>query len=76
MATDDDVETPVDRSKPAQDFQSLSENDDPSIVREFIDFLRTNKKWWLAPILITMLLLVGLAFLSASPAAPFIYSLF
>lgn len=62
--------------KPDSDFESLSESSDPGIIREFIDFLRDNKKWWLAPILIVTLLLVGLVVLSASPAAPFIYTLF
>jgi hypothetical protein len=58
------------------EFESLSDSSDPGIVREFIDFLRDNKKWWLAPILIVTLLLTGLVFLAASPAAPFIYTLF
>lgn len=58
------------------DFEKLAEAEDPGIVREFIDFLRYNKKWWMAPILIVMLLLIGLAFLTASPVAPFIYTLF
>ncbi|WP_404307314.1 DUF5989 family protein [Neorhodopirellula lusitana] len=49
---------------------------DPNIAREFVDFLKHNKKWWLAPILVVMLLLVGVIFLATSPAAPFIYTLF
>ena len=48
----------------------------PGLVAEFIEFLRFNKKWWLAPILVIMLLLTLLAFLTASPVAPFIYTLF
>jgi len=31
-----------------------------SLVGEFVEFLRENKKWWLAPILISVLLLGGL----------------
>ena len=58
------------------EFETLAESSDPGIVREFIDFLQNNKKWWLTPILLITLLLIGIAFLSASPAAPFIYSLF
>jgi hypothetical protein len=46
------------------------------VVREFIDFLKYNKKWWLTPIMIVTLLLVGAALLLPSPVAPFIYSLF
>lgn len=48
----------------------------PGIVREFWDFLRTNKKWWLIP-LVAVLLLVGLVIvLGGTAAAPFIYTLF
>lgn len=46
------------------------------VVGEFIDFLKYNKKWWLTPIMIVALLLVGAALLLPSPVAPFIYSLF
>ena len=47
------------------------------LIREFIDYIRQNKKLWLIPILI-ILGLVGLAvIISQSQAlAPFIYSLF
>jgi len=47
------------------------------ILREFWDFLRVRKKWWLAPIIIMLLLLGLLIFLTQSSAvAPFIYTLF
>jgi len=40
-------------------------------------FLRTRKKWWLTPIVVTMVLLSLLIVLSESSAvAPFIYALF
>jgi len=40
-------------------------------------FLRTRKKWWLTPIVVTMVLLGLLILLSESSAvAPFIYALF
>lgn len=48
----------------------------PSIVREFAAFLRAEKKWWLAPLLLVLLLFAGLIALSGSAVAPFIYSLF
>jgi hypothetical protein len=38
--------------------------------------LRAEKKWWLAPLLLVLLLFAGLIALSGSAAAPFIYSLF
>ena len=43
---------------------------------EFWDFLRYNKKWWLLPILVMLLLFGVLAFLSGTSLAPFIYTLF
>ncbi len=48
-----------------------------SFLLEFIDFLRTNKKYWLLPILLVMALVGGLLVLAqGSAVAPFIYTLF
>ena len=48
-----------------------------AIIKEFWDFLRVRKKWWLAPIVLFLLLLGGLLiFANGSALAPFIYSLF
>lgn len=48
-----------------------------SILREFWDFMRVRKKFWLAPILIVLLLLGFLiVFTQSSALAPFIYALF
>ena len=48
-----------------------------SIVREFWAFLRMRKKFWLAPILIVLVLLSVLIVATAGSAlAPFIYALF
>ena len=48
-----------------------------SIVREFLEFLRVRKKWWLTPIVVMLLLLGALIILTEGSAiAPFIYTLF
>jgi len=48
-----------------------------SIILEFLDFLKIRKKWWLAPIVIIMLLMGFLILLTeGSAVAPFIYTLF
>lgn len=48
-----------------------------SILREFWDFLKVRKKWWLTPIVAVLLLLGMLIFFTQSSAvAPFIYTLF
>ncbi len=47
------------------------------ILKEFWDFLRVRKKWWLTPIIIMFLLLSLLIFFTqSSTVAPFIYTLF
>jgi hypothetical protein len=46
----------------------------PTLLREFWEFLRHNKKWWLLPILIVLLVFGVLIFLSGTGAAPFIYT--
>ncbi len=48
-----------------------------SLLREFWLFLRHNKKLWLLPIIIVMLMLGALLiFAQGSALAPFIYTLF
>jgi hypothetical protein len=48
-----------------------------SIFGELWAFMKVRKKWWLAPIVITMLLLsVLIVVTGSSPVAPFIYALF
>jgi hypothetical protein len=48
----------------------------PSLFAEFWYFIKQNKKWWLLPLVLVILLLAGLVFLGSTPAAPFIYTLF
>jgi hypothetical protein len=48
-----------------------------SIVAEFWAFMRVRKKWWLAPIVVFLLILGALiVFAEGSALAPFIYALF
>jgi hypothetical protein len=48
-----------------------------SFIVEFWSFLRVRKKFWLAPMLITMALFGGLLIATQGSAiAPFIYTLF
>ncbi|MDD2367023.1 MAG: DUF5989 family protein [Desulfuromonadaceae bacterium] len=47
------------------------------LVKEFWLFLRERKKFWLLPIIITMMLLgLVLVFAQGTAVAPFIYTLF
>ena len=48
-----------------------------SILKEFWDFLRVRKRYWLTPIIVIMVLLGLLIVLTQSSAvAPFVYTLF
>lgn len=60
-------------------FSQVQENEmnKISILKEFWEFLKVRKKWWLAPIIIMMFLLGALIILTqGSAVAPFIYTLF
>ena len=47
------------------------------LVQDIWDFLRVRKKYWLAPLIITILLMAALIVATqGSVIAPFIYSLF
>jgi len=48
-----------------------------SLLSELWSFLRERKKWWLAPILVFLILFGALIVLAQTSAlAPFIYTLF
>jgi len=47
------------------------------LVNDVWDFLKTRKKFWLAPLIITIILMGALiVFTQGSVVAPFIYSIF
>jgi hypothetical protein len=46
-------------------------------LHEFIDFVKTRKKYWLLPIIIALVIIGGLLIaVKGSAIAPFIYTLF
>ncbi|MFZ5832242.1 MAG: DUF5989 family protein [Planctomycetota bacterium] len=57
-------------------FEQAAAEPDPGLLREFWEFLRHNKKWWMAPLLLALLVLGAMVLLSQSAVAPFIYPLF
>jgi hypothetical protein len=58
------------------DFTSQAEQTRPGLLLELWEFLRHNKKWWLAPIILVLLMIGALILLAGTAAAPFIYPLF
>ena len=52
------------------------EQRDIGILREFWYLLWQTKKWWLAPILMSLVIFGALMVFSGTALAPFIYTLF
>jgi hypothetical protein len=46
------------------------------LLAELWGFLRHNRKWWVAPIILAMLAVSAFLVLGSGLAAPFIYTLF
>jgi hypothetical protein len=63
-------------TEPKTDFEALAQEKRPSLLSEFVFFLKENKKWWLIPILLVISFLALLTFFAGTGAAPFIYTLF
>ena len=68
----------VDKSRPGNgsEFERYANQAQAGVFREFADFLAHNKKWWLTPIMVVLLLVGLLIVLGGTGAAPFIYTLF
>jgi hypothetical protein len=65
------------RSKIRLNYYEGEDMSKASILKEFWDFLKVRKRFWLAPIIIILLLLsVLIMFAQSSAVAPFIYTLF
>lgn len=62
--------------EPTHSFRAQAAGKQRGVVAEFFDFVLHNKKWWLTPILMVVILLGVLVVLGGSGVAPFIYSLF
>lgn len=62
--------------KEKNEFEKLGEEEQLSLISEFVFFIRENKAWWMIPILLVLGLVGVLVALSSTGAAPFIYTLF
>ena len=56
--------------------QAASEQPQRGFFSELWGFMKHNKKWWLLPLLMALLILGALILLSGTGLAPFIYTLF
>ncbi len=59
-----------------KEFAEQSRMDSQGIVRELWEFVRHDKKWWIAPILLVVIIVGALVMLSTTGAAPLIYTIF
>ena len=58
------------------DFETAADQQPLSLPREFLLFLKENKKWWLLPIVLVLGMIGLLALFAGSGAAPLIYTIF
>lgn len=77
----DETPTPTPAPAPSSasaesDFAHLDPDHKGGLLGELWGFLKVTKKWWLAPILIVLLLVAVLVVLGSTSVAPFIYTLF
>jgi len=63
-------------SQQARAFTDEAEREGHGVMREFWSLLRHNKKWWLAPIILSLVVLGAVIALSSTAVAPLIYTLF
>jgi hypothetical protein len=60
-----------------KNFEQISQEEKSvSLLREIFLMLKYNKKWWLTPIILVLLLFGALVIMGGSSYAPFIYTLF
>ena len=57
-------------------FELANEAKQPSLLNEFFQLIKQNKKFWLIPLVLVLLGLGLLIILGGTAAAPFIYTLF
>lgn len=58
------------------EFEKSGEKKDIGLFGEFVGMMKQNKKYWLIPLIIILVLFGVLIILGSSAAAPFIYTLF
>lgn len=68
--------TPQRPADTPSDADPFAGHPEPGFFGEFVEFLKTSRKWWMLPLLLIFLLLGSLLILAQTAAAPFIYTLF
>jgi hypothetical protein len=63
------------KEKPNQ-FEKADQSQQAGLASEIVQLLKHNKKYWLLPIIVILLVFGVLIILGSTAAAPFIYTLF
>lgn len=64
-------------SQPKDAFEkAAAEQSSRGFFSDYWHFVRHNKKWWLGPLVLLLLILGALTLLGGTAAGPFIYTLF
>lgn len=72
----EDKSTDGKNQEPANIFAEANQGEQMGLLAEFVEFLKYNKKYWMIPLLLSLLGLGALILAGGSAAAPFIYTLF
>jgi hypothetical protein len=57
-------------------FEDESKKARRSLLREIWDWMGENRKWWLSPIILALIILGTLVLISGTPLGQWIYSVF
>lgn len=63
-------------SSQSNDFIREGQSARTSFLSDFIHLLKENRKWWMLPLVLMLLVFGTLMILASTGAAPFIYTLF
>ena len=64
------------KKEKSNEFETAAEQSGGGLLSELWAFLKSNKKWWMLPIIVLLFLLGLLVLLSGTGLAPFIYTMF
>ena len=59
-----------------REFEAKAQKRSAGPLGEFVYFLRRSRKWWMAPIIVMLVLVGVLLVMTSSAVAPLIYALF
>ena len=66
----------TDETSRSDEFAAAAERRRSNVLSDFWGFARANRKWWLTPVIVILLLVGLLLVLAATGAGPLIYPLF